>query len=382
MDVKYINSIIQKSITQQLSPEEERALVYWIALDNDNKEYYTKVKAIYTLEKLKTGNAIDNDKLFAGQLTEKIGRRRLKRNLIKYSAAAVVLLIAGLGAYFLGTNNEVKEPILAKVVNTQPGFVIKRNNISGDLLSEETNKLGYQIDQDKKEIDLREIDSPKNMEVIISIERGYQYCVTLPDSTRVWLNSESELRYTDFSSERREVTLKGEACFDVVKDKSRPFIVKLSNERSVTVLGTFFSVKAYDEDDNTKVSLMEGSVSVKNGNENLLLTPSEEVVIDNQSNKARIQYFDNLKIRTWIAGGIAYNNEELKDIAKDISRRYNKELILENAIVGKERLTIVLDSIKFDELISYIKKAGKDIFEVIQKDDKVIFRERKLNTTK
>lgn len=377
MNVNYINSIIRKSVTQQLSSEEERVLARWIVANKENEEYYAKVKAIYTLDELKTCDAISNDELFVRQLSEKMKRSRVKHNLIKYSAAAVVLLIAGLGGYFFGTNDEVEESTVVEVVKIQPGLVIKRNNKTVDLLTVNVNNSGYEIDQTKKEIVLKEIDTLKNEEVAISVGRGYQYRVTLPDSTKVWLNSESELRYVNFGSARREVTLEGEACFDVVKDKSRPFVVKLNNGRSVTVLGTFFSVKAYDGDDDTKVSLVEGSVNVKNGNENLLLTPNKEVVIDNYSNKARIQDFDSREIRTWIAGGVVYHNEELEDIAKDISRRYNKELIFEDTIIGKERLTVVLDSIIFDDVINYIRKAGKGLFNVEQKGGRVIFKKNK-----
>lgn len=377
MDIKYINSLIQKSVTSGLALKEEEELSRWISLERENEEFYAKVKAIYTLDLLKKGNL--KDEKVIRELICGLKQSQRKYRLIRYSAiaAAVVVLMIGVGSYLSVSDHQAEVPIVTETIKVQPGFVIKRNNMPIALHSGEIENSGYVVNEDKKEIVLKEAESLNPEEITIFVDRGYQYKVTLPDSTKVWLNSDSELRYTTFGSEKREVTLKGEACFDVVRDMKRPFVVKLNNERSVTVLGTFFSVKAYDGDEDTKVSLVEGSVKVKNGEDDLLLTPNRELIINNQSNEVRIMDFDSRTIRAWIAGGFVYYNEELEEIVKDISRRYNKEFIFEDDIVGKERLTMILDSVKFNDIITYIKKAGKGVFHVEQKDDKIIFREAK-----
>lgn len=377
MDIQYINTIIHRSVTQVLSSEEKKELAHWIATDINNEEYYAKVKAVYTLDALKRESEKDDG--FAKEMRAKMRRRKLRLHSIKYTAAAVILLMVAVGG-FIYTNDirsrEAKGMKVAEAMKIESGLVIKRNNQRINLVSGKTDDPGCVIDETGKEIVLKEIDTIKNEEVTIFVDRGYQYKVTLPDSTKVWLNSGSELRYVNFGKDRREVTLKGEACFDVVKDKSHPFVVHLSNERSVTVLGTLFSVKAYDEDDNTKVSLIEGSVNVKNGTKNLLLTPNKEVIIDHQSNETIIQDFDSRKIKIWMSGGVAYDNEELEDIAKDMSRRYNREFMFENEMVKKERLTVVLDSILFDDIINHIRRAGRGLFSVEQKDGLIVFKEK------
>lgn len=370
--MKRINSIIRKSVTRRLSPDEERELAHWITSSEENEDYYAKIKAIYTLEGLK--DQIKEDDSQSCRLSRRPQRKSVKHYFIKYSAAALVLIASGVGGYFVMNSGKVEKSVVVEAPKIESGVVIKQNNKLVGLVPAKGGSSAYKVDESKKEIVLNEMDSMSNEEITIFVDRGFQYQVILPDSTKVWLNSESELRYVSFGVDRREVSLKGEACFDVVKDKSRPFIVKLNNNRSVTVLGTFFSVKAYDGDNNTKVSLVEGSVNIKNGNESMLLTPNREIIIDNKSNKSYVQDFDSRQVKAMITGGIVYYNEELENIAKDISRRYNREFTFEDNDAKKERLTVVLDTIIFDDIISYIKKAGKGVFNIEQRDGKVIIK--------
>ena len=86
--------------------------------------------------------------------------------------------------------------------------------------------------------------------------------MTLSDGTRVWLNAETELRFpVVFAKDKREVHVKGEAYFEVVKDSSRPFIVHASGV-STRVLGTSFNVMAYDGDTFNIVTLLSGAVQL------------------------------------------------------------------------------------------------------------------------
>ncbi|MBO9572409.1 MAG: FecR domain-containing protein, partial [Chitinophagaceae bacterium] len=95
----------------------------------------------------------------------------------------------------------------------------------------------------------------------MSTPKGGQYQLTLADGTRVWLNAASSITYpTAFNNKIREVSITGEAYFDVAKNKSQPFIVK-TNEEQVTVLGTEFNINAYP-DEISKTSLINGSVKI------------------------------------------------------------------------------------------------------------------------
>jgi transmembrane sensor len=122
----------------------------------------------------------------------------------------------------------------------------------------------------------------------IATEYGSRKTQRLPDGSRVWLNAGSKLTFgKDFGDNIREVTLTGEAFFDVVKNPEKPFVIHTSTI-DVKVLGTQFNVKSYPTDKTTETSLLRGSVEVvvKNRpNEKYVLKPNEKLVVLNEGVK-------------------------------------------------------------------------------------------------
>jgi ferric-dicitrate binding protein FerR (iron transport regulator) len=103
-----------------------------------------------------------------------------------------------------------------------------------------------------------------------------QYRLTLADGTRVWLNSQSSIRFpTTFDGKTRLVEVTGEAYFDVAKDARRPFVVK-AGKLIIQALGTRFNVYVYADEPAAKATLIQGSVRVIEGTDSLLLTPGQE----------------------------------------------------------------------------------------------------------
>src|SRR3546814_12622505 len=97
---------------------------------------------------------------------------------------------------------------------------------------------------------------------VCSSDLGGEYQLILPDGSRVWLNAASSIRFpTVFTGKEREVEITGEAYFEIEKNTNMPFVVKKGNVE-VQVLGTPFNVKAYDDEANITVTLLEGSVTV------------------------------------------------------------------------------------------------------------------------
>ncbi len=111
----------------------------------------------------------------------------------------------------------------------------------------------------------------------IATPAGGQYQVTLADGTKVWLNALSTLKFpTSFSGPTRTVELKGEAYFEVAKNKNNPFHVLVNNSLDIQVLGTKFNVNAYTDESSLKTTLMEGSVRLVKDNKSLTLTPGQQ----------------------------------------------------------------------------------------------------------
>jgi ferric-dicitrate binding protein FerR (iron transport regulator) len=160
----------------------------------------------------------------------------------------------------------------------------------------------------------------------ITIPRGGQYTITLPDGTSVWLNSQSSLTFpVTFKGSERKVSLTGEAYFEVAKNKHMPFIVHTGNA-DIKVLGTHFNVKAYQEDNAVKTTLLEGSVSLSNRSSSTLLVPGEQGVAEAADGKITQKKVNINQVMAWKAGYFIFREDDIHDIMKQISRWYDVDV--------------------------------------------------------
>ncbi|EDM37349.1 putative anti-sigma factor [Pedobacter sp. BAL39] len=172
----------------------------------------------------------------------------------------------------------------------------------------------------------------------ISIPRGGQFQVNLPDGTKVWLNSASTLKFPlAFNKDERRVELTGEAYFEVKHQASSkhksgrlPFIVS-SRGQQIEVLGTHFNVNAYPDENDVKTTLLEGAVKVVqlSTNQSRVLKPGQQSVMN-----TNISVFDvdaNQAIE-WQKGYFSFENETLENIMRTISRWYDVDIELEDGI--------------------------------------------------
>jgi transmembrane sensor len=160
----------------------------------------------------------------------------------------------------------------------------------------------------------------------ITIPRGGQYTITLPDGTSVWLNSQSSLTFpVTFKGAERKVSLTGEAYFEVAKNKQMPFIVHTGNA-DVKVLGTHFNVKAYLEENAVKTTLLEGSVSFSNSSSSVLLTPGEQGLAEVAGGKITQKKVNINQVMAWKSGYFIFREDDIHDIMKQISRWYDVDV--------------------------------------------------------
>ncbi|SMO52413.1 FecR family protein [Saccharicrinis carchari] len=175
-------------------------------------------------------------------------------------------------------------------------------------------------------------DSSKVLLTQVETMAGQSSKVTLPDGTAVWLNSASSLTYAaDFGQHgQREVTLQGEAFFDVTRDTLKPFKVSTS-EMVVKVLGTSFNMEAYDGSD-VVTTLVEGKVQINSPGGTKLsdLKPGEQITLSLATNKLEIKEVDTRYYASWKDGYIILNNVRLEDIAPKLERFYNVNMVLKN----------------------------------------------------
>jgi len=157
---------------------------------------------------------------------------------------------------------------------------------------------------------------------------GVRTQVTLPDGSRVWLNSGGSLSYpVHFNSESRDVVLSGEAYFEVVKDEHKPMYIS-TGKMKIKVYGTKFNVNAHSDRNVIETTLIEGKVSIIDytGNEHKL-DPGFTAVFDKASQDLTTLKVDNIDDYTgWKDGKLAFHNKHFDDIVSDIEKWYDVDI--------------------------------------------------------
>ena len=199
-------------------------------------------------------------------------RRRLWKEWWKQVAILILLLGSGLLYYSLQQLQESRETALSQIVPGSRKAVLRLSDGREVTLEKETTCVlteedGTRISVGGQEHIVYQAVSQEQEKLAyntITVPRGGEYSLVLSDGTRVWLNAETELTYpTVFGKGERKLMLKGEACFEVVTDTARPFIVESFYNR-VEVLGTRFNVSAYTGKSAVKTTLLRGKVKVSN----------------------------------------------------------------------------------------------------------------------
>ncbi|WP_256004836.1 FecR family protein [Pedobacter deserti] len=183
--------------------------------------------------------------------------------------------------------------------------------------------------------DLASGQSGKNT---LSTARGQTYQVRLPDGSQVWLNADSRLTYpVNFAKNgSREVSLSGEAYFQVAKDKARPFLVSSKNQQ-VEVLGTHFNINSYEDEPHVTTTLLEGSVRVlatmpknKGPVRDVLLRPGSQAV--NSGSQITVSAVDLESVTDWKDGDFYLNHVEFKTAMRKIARWYDVDIVYDSSV--------------------------------------------------
>lgn len=362
--VKYISTLISKHLQDELTPIEEKELDQWIATDpknkilfdqiNDPKNIKTSLKEIlhYDTEKLLTrlkSRINTNEKSL-------IRNRKQRTSFTRYFAIAATVLIAlSYTAYLYLQNTSVENQELIAYQDIVPGGNKARLTLQdGTIVDLSESQNGVVIGNDNIEYtdgtDLFFIQSDEGslstmqastQTLTLTTPKGGKYQIILPDGTKVWLNSASSLKYPNrFNKEERRVELSGEAYFEVAKMQNN-FIV-ISKDQEVKVLGTHFNINAYEDDNEIKTTLLEGSVSVSTvlssrrtndpykPRNSIILVPGQQSI--NTGEQLIVKAIDPSLVIAWKKGLFSFKNEDIKSVMSQFERWYNIEVIYEGII--------------------------------------------------
>lgn len=343
MDAEKIKNLLQKYKSDQLTDEEKAILDTW----------YLKLSQTETVSVDETDMAKRLDAVWAGLDVN----RQLKRGIYRFhlirisSAAAIVLLIGGGLFYYNSYKKDIQQQLASNtpkndivpgsnkaILTLADGRRISLTDANNGTIAEQS---GFRITKaaDGQLIYTVSALFPSGGDAkgrggfnTIETPRGGQYQVILPDGTKVWLNATSSLKYpSSFASHKRKVELNGEAYFEVVKNKSQPFVV-ITDKQEIEVLGTHFNVNSYADEGLTKTTLLEGSVKVYAPfspsplkRAGVRLQPGQQSALTD--NGISVTDVNTEEAVAWKNGYFMFESENIKSIMRKIERWYDVEVV-------------------------------------------------------
>lgn len=185
---------------------------------------------------------------------------------------------------------------------------------------------------------------------------GQKTNIILPDGSTVWLNSSSSLKYNStYNIDDREVTMTGEAFFDVRKDQSKTFRVKC-NDLSVEVHGTSFNVKNRGSEHLKEVTVSEGKVGlVSNSHELTTIVKGEQAIFDEISRKVTTKKEDADLVSAWKNNELIFRDTPVKDVIKSLESWYGVNITIDQKIVGEHNYTLKVKTESLREVLDMLK---------------------------
>lgn len=195
--------------------------------------------------------------------------------------------------------------------------------------------------------------------VEVSSAPGIITRIVLPDSSKVWLNSGSTLRYPSrFTEKERTVGLSGEAYFEVRSDREHPFYVALNSGITVKAHGTRFNVNAYEEDQVMETVLETGRVDILAGSRTIPLKPGEQASYDKHERRFTLASVNMNEKTAWKEGKLVFRNASLEEVVKKLSRKYNLDIVLHRKSGKDYKFRATFTSENITQILDYLRMAA------------------------
>lgn len=194
----------------------------------------------------------------------------------------------------------------------------------------------------------------------INVPNKSIYKLILQDGTKVTLNSGSSLEFpTSFQSNDRIVKLNGEAYFEVMKSQDKRFIVEMNNGLSITVLGTTFNAKSYNDEKEVYTTLIKGSILLNYEGNSKKIIPGEQAIYNKDEQTVNIKYVDTKQYTSWTDKMFDFDNTTLDNIMNQLSRWYDLNIEYTNTGLNAKN-TYYSGKVKmYDHPIDVLRKFEK-----------------------
>jgi transmembrane sensor len=353
--------LIVNYLKEDLSASDRDKLDQWIAEAPENAEVIRKLEdPVHLITLMVLLDEADLKKSWERILPTLVesheiavpSSRRLPWRWMAVAAASVLIIIAGV-YYWKDMHATTVLPAVVSVadpVTIQPGRNTAVLTLSGGqkvLLDSVQNggtaalQGGYAVVKQEGRLSYNgsyDPDKNKGLPVAyntLTTPKAGQFALSLPDGTRVWLNNASSLHYpTAFTGDTRTVELTGEGYFEVAKDASKPFQVKI-NDLTVKVLATAFNVMAYPDEEAIRTTLIQGKVEVMKKNQQTILHPGEQVAATPAGDWKVLESVNTEEITDWKKGLFNFDHADLPSVLRQLARWYDIEVEFKGSVPDK-----------------------------------------------
>ena len=335
---------------------------FWSLIDelSENDPVTDNIKSLWRTRKslrYKAGD-VDWDKAYSQMLSRAknaevdystLGRKKQSHRGLLVAASSVILLGAFVAIYVLFNNKAARAPANASqagektndvdapsgnraMLTLSDGQKIFLDSVANGTLAMQgrvkvnRNDAGEIVYDLEKTMMKNESAGEVQYNMLYNPRGSKVATLVLADGTRVWLNSESSVKYfTSVGKDERRVEITGEAYFEVAKDKTRPFKVVKKDSWEIQVLGTHFNVKANENELQAEITLLEGSIDVVKDHRHATIKPGQQARIDRS---IQIESgVDTEAIMAWKNGQFVFKGANLKTLMQQVERWYDIDVV-------------------------------------------------------
>lgn len=351
--------LLIRYIAGEANDTERKQVLDWVDNSPHNKEYFITLKNTWVSQNipLERGSAEDLEALRESIFA--LDKIILPGNMLPNGKKTPDIVVKTVAA---GRRFKIATFISAAVAVVAIGLLLTRPSVG---TMEQQYKEGLIV------VAMR--DYPAEFKKVIYTERGVKGFIVLPDSSKVWLNSDTKIVFPEkFIGATREVELEGEAYFSVVSDSLRPMIVSTKKGMKIKVMGTEFNLRSYDNEERVVASLYSGKIDLLYGG-----SAQKEGVKRIQPNEQAMITGNLIKIVTpkaiadhaaWKEGRLIFDSAKMEDVVKELERWHGVEIVVEDpkilsysisATFNAESIVQIMDMIKYCILIDYRVESNK-----------------------
>ncbi|MDD2425827.1 MAG: FecR domain-containing protein [Bacteroidales bacterium] len=375
------DNLLSRILNGKATAEEIKLFSEWIN-DYDNELYFERFKQMWHVSVDSVYRKTHSNELSPARFVRYIRESRRKAvarrtSYAMFSAAASILLAFGIYT-LLTLEIEKQKPDLTALKYSKDSVRVEleNGNVVHKVVDSVANITNIEnvLEEKSAELSMKSAGSrEKDIKLYntVTTPPGERVVMALPDGSKVYLTSNSYLRYpAQFDRDKREVTLSGRAYFEV-KKSTTPFIVSTS-DMNIEVLGTSFDVESRYTRDNSSVILVEGSVKVLADGKTRVIYPDEQISLHRITREMTVRNVDSRLLTMWKDGVLIVQGQSFTELIESVSSWYGIEIIDLTTVSPREKfngrfdredIDVAIEAISISAKIKYRVHEGKLVLE-------------------